>query len=112
MKSILKSIGVATLCAMSASAAIADQFPTKPVTMVIPFAAGGPTDVVGRVVAQAMSVALKQTVVVENTAGAGGTLAGARVARAAAADAAELQRLLAARPGSTPAEWVLEHLKA
>jgi tripartite-type tricarboxylate transporter receptor subunit TctC len=84
MKSILKSISVAALCTISASAAIAaDDFPSRAVTIVIPFAAGGPTDVVGRMVGQAMSVALKKPVVVENTAGAGGTLAGARVARAA-----------------------------
>ncbi len=83
MRQLSKLISVAALCAMSATAAIADEFPSKPITMVIPFAAGGPTDVVGRVIAQAMSTALKKTVVVENTAGAGGTLAGARVARAA-----------------------------
>lgn len=84
MKSILRSLGVAMLCAVSASTvSAADEFPSKPVTMVIPFAAGGPTDVVGRMVAQAMSTALKKQVIVENTVGAGGTIAAARVARAA-----------------------------
>ncbi|HYX34259.1 MAG TPA: tripartite tricarboxylate transporter substrate-binding protein [Oligoflexus sp.] len=59
-------------------------FPTKPVTMIVPFAAGGPTDTVARLIAQAMSVELKQTVVIENVGGAGGTLGAGRVARAAA----------------------------
>jgi tripartite-type tricarboxylate transporter receptor subunit TctC len=52
-------------------------------TMVIPFAAGGPTDVVGRLIAQSMSKTLGQQVIVENTVGAGGTIAATRVARAA-----------------------------
>jgi tripartite-type tricarboxylate transporter receptor subunit TctC len=53
------------------------------ISIVVPFAAGGPTDVVGRLIAQSMSTTLKQQVIVENTAGAGGTIAAARVARAA-----------------------------
>ncbi|WP_151447183.1 tripartite tricarboxylate transporter substrate binding protein BugD [Lacisediminimonas profundi] len=83
MKTILRSIGVAALCAASVSAVAADDYPSKPITMVIPFAAGGPTDVVGRIIAQSMTTTLKKTVVVENTPGAGGTIAAARVARAA-----------------------------
>jgi tripartite-type tricarboxylate transporter receptor subunit TctC len=62
----------------------AQTFPTKPVTMIIPFAAGGPTDVIGRVLAQAMSKSLGQTVVVENVTGAGGTIATGRLARSQA----------------------------
>ena len=61
----------------------AQTFPSKPVVLVVPFAAGGPTDVVARVLAQSMTKSLGQTVVVENTAGAGGTIAASRVARAA-----------------------------
>ncbi len=57
-------------------------YPTRPVTMVIPFAAGGPTDTVGRLIAQAMSTDLGQPVVVENVGGAGGTLGAQRVANA------------------------------
>ncbi|WP_198376085.1 tripartite tricarboxylate transporter substrate-binding protein [Neoroseomonas rubea] len=57
-------------------------YPTRPVTMVIPFAAGGPTDTVGRLIAQAMSADLGQPVVVENVGGAGGTLGAQRVANA------------------------------
>jgi tripartite-type tricarboxylate transporter receptor subunit TctC len=59
----------------------AQQFPDKPITMVIPFTAGGPTDTVGRIVAQAMTANLKRQVNVENVGGAGGTIGAARVAR-------------------------------
>lgn len=69
--------------ALAANVAGAQTYPTKPVTMVIPFAAGGPTDVVGRLLAQSMSKTLGQQVIVENTVGAGGTIAATRVARAA-----------------------------
>jgi tripartite-type tricarboxylate transporter receptor subunit TctC len=57
----------------------AQAYPTKPVTMIVPFTAGGPTDTVARSLAQAMSKHLGQTVVVENVAGAGGTVAGGRL---------------------------------
>ena len=60
----------------------AQDYPNKPVTLVIPFAAGGPTDVVARVLAQSMSKTLNQTVLVENALGAGGTIAATKVARA------------------------------
>jgi len=66
-----------------AGAASAQTYPSRPMTMVIPFAAGGPTDVVGRLIAQSMSKTLGQQVIVENTVGAGGTIAATRVARAA-----------------------------
>ena len=65
-----------------ASGAWAQSYPTKPVTMIVPFSAGGPTDTVARTIGIAMQNALKQTVVVENVGGAGGTLGVARVARA------------------------------
>ena len=61
----------------------AQDFPTHPMTMVIPFAAGGPTDILGRVVAGKMSEILGQQVVVENVGGAGGMTGSARVAKAA-----------------------------
>lgn len=60
----------------------AQTYPSRPVTMVIPFAAGGPTDVLGRIMAQAMGETLGQTVVVENVGGAGGMTGGKRVADA------------------------------
>ena len=60
----------------------ADDFPKRPITMIVPFAAGGTSDVIARTVADQMSVALGQTVVIENVAGAGGSTALARAARA------------------------------
>src|SRR3954470_16644489 len=57
-------------------------FPNRPVTVIVPFAAGGPTDVISRIVAEGMAKDLGQAVVVENVTGAGGTIAAARVAQA------------------------------
>lgn len=78
----LKQILLAFAAIVSANLAQAEDFPSKPITVVVPFAAGGPTDTVARLVAQAMSVNLKQTVLVENVGGAGGTVGAGRVARA------------------------------
>src|SRR5437588_2101020 len=63
--------------------AAADTFPSRPVTMIVPFGAGGPTDALARIVAERMRVALGQTVLVENVTGASGTIGIGRVARAA-----------------------------
>src|ERR1700719_218114 len=76
-KFVLAVAAVVTL----AGAAGAEQWPTRPVTMVIPFAAGGPTDVLGRVVAQRLSEILGQQVVIENVGGAGGMTGAQRVAQ-------------------------------
>jgi tripartite-type tricarboxylate transporter receptor subunit TctC len=65
-----------------AGSAWAQNYPTRPITMVIPFAAGGPTDVLGRVVAAKMGDSLGQQVVVENVTGAGGQTGGKRVSDA------------------------------
>lgn len=81
MKSVLRFASTAAF--LVAGAASAQTYPSKPMTLVIPFAAGGPTDVVGRLIAQSMSKTLGQQVIVENTVGAGGTIAATRVARAA-----------------------------
>ena len=72
-------------CALGLSAPAAAQavWPDKPLVMVVPYSAGGPTDVVARLLAVPMGKSLGQTVVVENTVGAGGTIAPARVAKAA-----------------------------
>jgi tripartite-type tricarboxylate transporter receptor subunit TctC len=72
---------LAGLLALS-GAASAQNFPTKPVTMIIPFAAGGPTDVLGRVIAQRMGEVLGQQVIVENVGGAGGMQGSKRAADA------------------------------
>ena len=61
--------------------AMAQTYPTKPVTMIVPFAAGGPTDIVARFVAEHMSRTLGQQVVIENVAGAGGTTGITRAAQ-------------------------------
>jgi tripartite-type tricarboxylate transporter receptor subunit TctC len=61
----------------------AQQYPSRPVTMIVPFAAGGPQDTIGRVVAQRMGAVLGQQVVVENVGGAGGSTGSLRVAKAA-----------------------------
>jgi len=63
-------------------AAWAQGYPTKPITLVVPFAAGGPTDVVARTLGAAMTKTLGQSVIVENKTGAGGTIAAAYTARA------------------------------
>lgn len=61
----------------------AQAYPTKPITLIVPFAAGGPTDTVARTIGAAMQNELKQTVVIENIGGAGGTIGVARGARSA-----------------------------
>ena len=63
-------------------AAQAQDYPTGPVTIVVPFAAGGPTDTVTRLIADPMSEVLGQQIIVQNVAGAGGTLAATQVSHA------------------------------
>ena len=82
MRSLMSLVAGAVLAAFAGTAA-AQSYPSRPVTLVVPFAAGGPTDVVARAVGQAMSRNLGQQVVIENTLGAGGTLAAGYVAKAA-----------------------------
>lgn len=82
---MLKAVMGAALAGVVAffSSAIAQDYPSRAVTMVIPFAAGGPTDVLGRVVGTRMSEILGQQVVIENAGGAGGQTGSKRVADAA-----------------------------
>src|SRR5277367_1937929 len=63
--------------------ALAQTYPTRPITMNVPYAAGGPLGVMARVIADGLRAALGQTVVIENVAGAGGSIGVARAARAA-----------------------------
>jgi tripartite-type tricarboxylate transporter receptor subunit TctC len=78
----LLSGSFAALAMLFGPLAQAADFPSKPITIIVPFAAGGPTDTVARLLGQAMGAELKQTVIVENVAGAGGTVGAGRVARA------------------------------
>ena len=77
---LLVSLFAATalVCGLPAQAA---DYPTKTITIIVPFAAGGPTDTVARLLGQAMGANLKQTMIVENVAGAGGTVGAGRAAR-------------------------------
>ncbi len=68
-----KALAFAAALALMAGAASAQQYPTKPITVIVPFAAGGPTDVIARIVGESMSKTLGQQLVIENIAGAGGT---------------------------------------
>jgi len=79
---MLRRTLVAASAALLALPAAAQQFPNRPISIVVPFAAGGPTDTVTRLVAEVMARDLGQPVVVENVGGAGGTLGAARVAQA------------------------------
>jgi tripartite-type tricarboxylate transporter receptor subunit TctC len=65
------------------TAAHAQTYPSRPITMVVPYSAGGPTDTIARIMAERMRGPLGQTIIVENTTGAAGTLGVGRVARAA-----------------------------
>ncbi|KRA55425.1 tripartite tricarboxylate transporter substrate-binding protein [Devosia sp. Root635] len=84
MKTFVKILaaGLVAGSALTAVAAMAQDYPTQPVTIVVPFSAGGPTDTVTRLVAAAMSEDLGQQVVVQNVGGAGGTLGAGQVAAA------------------------------
>jgi tripartite-type tricarboxylate transporter receptor subunit TctC len=77
-----RAAAMTCMMAMAAGAAWGQAYPTRPVTVVVPFAAGGPTDTVTRLISEVMSKDLGQQVVVENVGGAGGTLGAARVAKA------------------------------
>ncbi len=75
-------VGMVTL-ALAAMPATAQDYPTKNITLIVPFAAGGPTDVISRIVGEHMSRTLGQQIVIENVVGAGGTTASTRAKRAA-----------------------------
>jgi tripartite-type tricarboxylate transporter receptor subunit TctC len=65
------------------SPAVAQSYPARPVTLLVPFAPGGPTDTIGRIMAERMRAPLGQPVVIENVTGAGGSVGVGRVVRAA-----------------------------
>src|SRR3954447_5984779 len=74
----------ACIVAATAAVASAQPYPSRPITLVVPFGAGGPTDALARIITQRMSASLGQPIVIENVTGAAGTIAIGRVARAAA----------------------------
>lgn len=82
MRILSAALALAAALGLS-TAAGAQGYPSRPITMVVPFAAGGPTDTVARLVAESMSKTLGQQVIVENVGGAGGTRGAGQVAKAA-----------------------------
>jgi len=82
MKTLLASLAAAAILAWICPVS-AQNYPSHSITMIVPFAAGGPTDTIARIVAERMGKALGQTVVVENVTGAAGSIGVGRVARAA-----------------------------
>ncbi|MBN9087865.1 MAG: hypothetical protein J0J01_13220 [Reyranella sp.] len=79
-----RSLVLALLALLHAPVAAAEPYPSRPVTLVVPFPPGGPTDALGRLVGERMTRSLGQSVIVDNASGAGGTVGTAKVARAAA----------------------------
>src|SRR5215475_1108647 len=73
-------LAVAALCIATWAGALAQDFPSRPVSLMMPYAAGGPGDTITRVTASGMGKVLGRQFVVENTAGAGGTIGTAKVA--------------------------------
>src|SRR5262249_2515076 len=80
---ICAAVVAATLAGVGHGANAQQPYPTRPITIVVPFTAGGPTDVLARLLGQHMSQTLGQQIVVENVGGGGGSLGAARVAKAA-----------------------------
>ena len=82
----MKSIGsrIAAIVVAAAAGIANAQYPSRPITLIVPFAAGGPTDTLARIMGERMSRSLGGTIVVENVAGAGGTIANNRMQQAAA----------------------------
>ena len=78
----IAKLATGLVLAAVAAVAAAQTYPDKPITIIVPFAAGGPTDTVARLVAQSMTANLKQQVIVENAGGAGGTIGANKVAKA------------------------------
>jgi tripartite-type tricarboxylate transporter receptor subunit TctC len=96
-----RTLLAAALSALAAAPVAAQTYPDRTVTLIVPFAAGGPSDVLGRLLAQSMSQTLGQTVVIENVGGAGGTTGAARAARAAPDGYTLLVHHLALAAGAT-----------
>jgi tripartite-type tricarboxylate transporter receptor subunit TctC len=83
MNWVTRMLATAALAGAGAIAAQAHDYPTRSITLIVPFAAGGPTDVVARIVTAHMATTLGQSIIIENVVGGGGTTAAIRAARAA-----------------------------
>ena len=79
----MRKLLVAFALTVFAAAAQAQTYPSRPVTLIVPYPAGGPSDTLARVLAEAMRTTLGQTVIIENVSGAGGSIGTGRVARSA-----------------------------
>ena len=81
--SLKKLLFLILACALLAAVprAFAQPYPSRPITIIVPFAAGGPTDTLARILAQRMAVTLGQSIIIENVSGAAGSIAVGRVAR-------------------------------
>ena len=80
-RTLLQLAAASGAVSVSSRMAPAQTFPARPITIVVPFPAGGPTDTLGRVLADRMRNALGQSVIIENLTGAAGTIGSAHVAR-------------------------------
>jgi tripartite-type tricarboxylate transporter receptor subunit TctC len=96
---LFAAIAAASVAAFHPAAMAQTTFPTKPVTIIVPAAAGGPTDTVARLIGESMGRSLGQAILIENVGGAGGTLGMARVSKSAA-------------DGYTLAVWHIAHATA
>jgi tripartite-type tricarboxylate transporter receptor subunit TctC len=83
MRRILLASLAAAAFLKPVGSATGEVYPSRPITMIVPFAAGGPTDTISRIMAERMRQSLAQPVIIENVAGAGGSVGAGRVARAA-----------------------------
>src|ERR1700749_3828594 len=83
MRRLLRFALIAALLSVFVTPVQAETWPSRPLTMVVPFATGGPMDVVARILQPALSDALHEQVIVENVGGAGGMIGAARVAKSA-----------------------------
>src|SRR5215211_2764779 len=79
---VLTALVAVTLAVCGTGPGRAQDYPSRPITVIVPFPAGGASDVVARIVSDQMSRLLKQSMVIENVAGAGGTVGSARAAAA------------------------------
>jgi tripartite-type tricarboxylate transporter receptor subunit TctC len=80
---MLRRTAIALLAVTAAGPAVAQAYPSKPISLIVPFSAGGPTDLLARILGERMSKELGQQIIIENVTGAAGTIAMAKLARSA-----------------------------